>query len=176
MKWVCFCAPRNERQCANILDKLSARINLPPGFVYSSALLSLVILAPIHSSHPSLTTRRCKPGRHCQFRACIRQGGRPSDCSDVCEAASVKARIHLRSLLTKRSLDESPARLCPVGVGGRECCAPACMAMERCNAPSKEVPAERSQPTYPNGHGRGARTCVPRASARWSPQRAEIHC
>ena len=60
-------------------------------------------------------------------------------------------RINLRSFLTKRSVEVSSARLCPVGVGGRECCAPACMAMERSNAPSEELPAERSQPSYPSG-------------------------
>jgi CRP-like cAMP-binding protein len=39
----------------------------------------------------------------------------------------------------KRSVSRSPAEALPVGVGGRECCAPACKATERSHAAPKQL-------------------------------------
>ena len=64
MKCDRFCGLRIERQCANILGRLSDRMNFPPGLVYSSARFPSVISAPqlferryMSVEKPSLSTR-----------------------------------------------------------------------------------------------------------------------
>jgi hypothetical protein len=64
MKCVCFCTVRNDRQCASILDRLSARINFPPGLVYSSARFSSLILAPRYPLPDWLYDVLGHPNRH----------------------------------------------------------------------------------------------------------------
>jgi hypothetical protein len=75
MKCFCFCGDRSERQCASILGRLSARMNRPPGLVYSSALFSSCILSPCSATGSTITAEGLSLSREWQV---LRHGIFPS--------------------------------------------------------------------------------------------------
>jgi hypothetical protein len=57
MKCVCFCGVLNDRQCANILDNVSARINFPPTQFSMAVVVEMRSLWPFMQPSPKNLAR-----------------------------------------------------------------------------------------------------------------------